>query len=311
MTDPDADWVVLELSSFQLADIDTLRPDIGVVTGLAPDHLDRYPSVEAYYGDKARLFENGNDDSRWVLNGELPEVEALAGEAPGRRYRFAMDEADGIHAFVRDDVLILSVEGEEESLISRAELPLLGRHNVMNALAAGLVARLAGASSEAIGRGLASARPLANRLEPVAEVGGVLWVNDSKATNVAATVSALLSMDRPVVLLLGGTDKGEELAPLVEAAAGGVPKGGVREGGVRVALCYGEAGPRILEALQASGVASEGCAGGLRGAVARAREHASEGDVILLSPACSSFDEFENYEARGRTFSELARGVAA
>jgi UDP-N-acetylmuramoylalanine--D-glutamate ligase len=198
------------------------------------------------------------------------------------------------------------VEGGEETLISVAELPLLGRHNVMNALAAGLVARLAGASPEAIARGLASARPLANRLEPVAEAAGVLWVNDSKATNVAATVSALLSMDRPVVLLLGGTDKGEELGPLVEAA-----RGGTTGRGVRVALCYGEAGPRMLRELTVADVPSEGCEGGLRGAVERARAHAEEGDVILLSPACSSFDEFENYEARGRAFSAMAREVAA
>ena len=204
LVDPPPEWVVLEMSSFQLADIDRFRPDIGVVTMLAPDHLDRYPTVEAYYADKARLFENAGPSSRWVLNGESSEVLALPGSAPGARYLFGVDPRPDLNAFLKNGILTLRLEEYgEEPVVSRAHLPLLGRHNVANALAAALAARLAGLTPAQIAQGLRTARPLPHRLEPVLESDGVLWVNDSKATNVAATIGALRSLDRPLVLLLG------------------------------------------------------------------------------------------------------------
>jgi UDP-N-acetylmuramoylalanine--D-glutamate ligase len=300
LMDPPAEWYVLEMSSFQLADIETFRPDIGVVTGLAPDHLDRYPDVSTYYADKARLFTNADSESVWVLNGDLPEVEALAGDAPGRRYRFGIEPADGLHAFLAEGILTLRIGEVDEPLLPVQELPLLGRHNVANALAAALVARLVGLRAQDITRGLRTAAPLPHRLEPVADQDGVLWIDDSKATNVAAAVSALLSMDRPAVLLLGGKDKGEALEPLADAA----------RKRVRVAICYGAAGPRLAAAMKAAGAPVLGPVDGLDAAVAAAREEAGPGDVILLAPACSSFDEFENYEARGRRFAALAREAA-
>jgi UDP-N-acetylmuramoylalanine--D-glutamate ligase len=205
--------------------------------------------------------------------------------------------------------LTLGVNGALEPLCPVADLPLLGRHNVVNALAASLAARLAGADAEAIARGLRSARPLPHRLEPVADRGGVLWVNDSKATNVAATRGALESLDRPVVLLMGGKDKGEDFGSLAAAF----------RDRVRAVVVYGAAGPRIagelLDALAGGGGAPEGrrtsvelVEGGLDDVVARAAALARPGDVVLLSPACSSFDMFESYEHRGRAFAELARG---
>ena len=300
LTDPPPEWVVLEMSSFQLADIERFKPDIGVVTGLAPDHLDRYPDLAAYYADKARLFENADETSRWVLDGENPEVDALAGEAPGRRYYFGLDPRAGVHACLVADMLTLRVD-DEEPVLPRGELPLLGRHNVANALAAALVSRLVGVPVPEIAAGLRTARPLPHRLEPVADRDGILWVNDSKATNVAAAVSAVLSLDRPLILLLGGKDKGEALGPLVDAA----------RDRVRIGVCFGAAGPRFARALVEGEVPTRSADGGLDAAVAAAREAARSGDVILLAPACSSFDEFENYEARGRRFTALARGEAA
>jgi len=327
---PTADWYVLELSSFQLADIDQLSPQIGVVTGLAPDHLDRYESVEAYYGDKARIFDNATADSRWVLNGEQPEVEALAGDAAGVRYRFglamgagsgagdgmagsagASQAGDGmaLHAFLQDERLTLALPGEPvEPLIAVSELPLLGRHNLRNALCAALIARLAGVPAAAIAEGLRTARPLPHRLQPVVETDQVLWINDSKATNVAAAVGAVESLDRPLVLLLGGKDKGESLAPLVHALSAAGDR-------IRAVVAYGAAGARIAEALEgADGTLPEHvrrAGNGLDAAVKLARSLVQPGDALLLAPACSSFDEFENYEARGRRFEDLARGVAA
>ncbi len=301
LRDPPPAWFVLEVSSFQLADIEQFSPDIGVLTNLAPDHLDRYADLAAYYGDKARLFANATPDCRWVL-GDQPEVQALPGDHPGVRYTFSMARTEGVHAFVREGVLTLRVDGVEEPLLAREELPLMGGHNVANALAAALTARLAGVAPAAIARGLSTARALPHRMEPVGERDGVTWVNDSKATNVAATVSALTSLVRPVVVLLGGKDKGEDVSPL----------GAALQGSARAAVCYGAAGPRIADAIEprvAVGLVHR--AATFVEAVRRGATLARPGDLLLLSPACSSFDEFENYEARGRRFAALARGEAA
>jgi UDP-N-acetylmuramoylalanine--D-glutamate ligase len=302
------DWIVLEMSSFQLAGVETFRPDIGVVTNLFPDHLDRYASVEAYYADKARLFDNAAADSIWVLPAADRDVEALAGDAPGRRCHFGPGE--GSDAFVEEGVLTLRVLGDVAPLLPVVDFPLLGGHNVDNALAAALVAHLVGTEAGEITTGLGSVRALPHRLEPVRHEGDVLWVNDSKATNLAATRSALTSFDRPIVLLLGGKDKGEDFADLVPAMAGRV----------RLVLTYGTTRARAAREL-AVAVASlhdapgraievELIEGGLDRVVARAAEAARPGDVVLLSPACSSFDMYESYEHRGRHFTELARGAA-
>ncbi len=296
------DWYVLELSSFQLAGIDRLKPDIGIVTNLSPDHLDRYPSVEAYYADKARLFDGADEDSRWVLPFGDEEVARIAAGAAGRHHRFGGAPEDGTEAFVdADGWLTLRPEGPAgppERLLPAADLPLLGAHNARNALAAALAARLAGAHPEGIAEGLRTARPLPHRMEPVVERHGVLWVDDSKATNVSATRTALESVGRPVVLLLGGKDKGEDFGALAGPA-----------GAARAVLAFGAAGPRIAEAL-APAAAAALLGSDFRAVLERARGLAEPGDVVLLSPACSSFDMFENYEHRGRVFSELAREIA-
>ncbi|TVP77867.1 MAG: UDP-N-acetylmuramoyl-L-alanine--D-glutamate ligase [Gemmatimonadales bacterium] len=321
--DGDPRTLVLELSSFQLAGHGHVAPQVGVVTSLAPDHLDRYPSVEAYWADKARLFQAATPDSRWVLAAD-PNVEVLAGDAPGHRYRFhdrgpggeaeGGDEALGsshghpVHAWVEgprggEAALVLATEGpgSPEVLVPTDELGLLGRHNWKNALAASLAARVHGAPLEGIRQGLRTFEPLPHRMEPVAREGGVLWVNDSKATNAAAARAALESVDGPVVLLLGGSDKGEDLSGLLDD---------LPPGRVRAVVCQGDAGPRILHGLRErspEGVELVGEAGGFGSAVRRARSLARPGDLLLLSPACASFDAFENYEARGRRFAELAR----
>ena len=299
LLDESPDWYVLEMSSFQLADVETFRPDIGVVTNLQPDHLDRYATVSDYYADKAHLFDNADEASRWVLPAEDADVASLAGEAPGRRYFFGGDPHPGTHAFVQGGLLTLRLEREAETLLAASELPLLCRHNVDNALAAALTARLAGARPEAIARGLRTAQPLPHRLQPVADRRGVLWVNDSKATNVAATKSALASLDRPVVILLGGKDKGEPFAPLTSALAGRA----------RAVLAYGAVGPRVYDELRGAlpaGTSLELLGSDFAAVIVRAAALARTGDIVLLSPACSSYDMFDSYEHRGRSFAELA-----
>ncbi|HEX6937773.1 MAG TPA: UDP-N-acetylmuramoyl-L-alanine--D-glutamate ligase [Longimicrobiales bacterium] len=295
------DWVVVEASSFQLADIDTFAPRIGVVTNLAPDHLDRYPSVAAYYADKARLFENATDGSAWVLNGEEPEVFALAGAAPGRRYVFRVHGAlaPGVEGgFVTDaGELVLRTESGETPLVHASELQILGEHNRANALAAALAAVLAGADADAVREGLRSFRALSHRLEPVVERDGVLWINDSKATNVESTRVALRSMTRPTVLLLGGRHKGEPYTTLLPEL----------KSRVRAVVAYGEAAPIVMDDLAAE-VPVERVDAPFEAVVARAAALARPGDVVLLSPACASFDMFRDYEDRGRRFAALARG---
>src|SRR5690606_32135888 len=235
------DWVVVEVSSFQLAQTERFAPRVGVLTNLAPDHLDRYASVEAYYADKARLFRNARPDDVWVLNGEDAAARALPGAAPGERRYFRVESPPepGEYGAYLDaaGTLALRLPGGDVPLLPVAELKVVGRHNIANGLAAALAAEAAGVSCAAVVEGLRTFPGLEHRLEVVIERGGVLWINDSKATNVASTRVALASMTRPTVLLLGGRHKGESYASLVPELSRHV----------RHVIAYGEAAP-IIEA---------------------------------------------------------------
>jgi UDP-N-acetylmuramoylalanine--D-glutamate ligase len=299
MREPQPRVAVVETSSFQLGGIREFNPRIGVLTNLAPDHLDWYSSVESYYADKAHLFRNATGESRWVLNGEDQKARNLPGDAPGSRWYFRVRSplpAGELGGYLSDDGwLVLRLEpGREERILPADRLRILGPHNVANALAASIAARLAGASAEAIARGLRTFEAPPHRLQPVAEADGVLWINDSKATNIASTKVALNSMTRPTILLLGGRHKGEPYTELLPELAR-----------ARLVLAFGEAAPTIERDL-AGKVALERVRGGFDDVVRRARELARPGDAILLSPACSSFDMFANYEERGNRFAELA-----
>jgi UDP-N-acetylmuramoylalanine--D-glutamate ligase len=303
LRDRPPEWVVVEASSYQLGGIDTFTPRVGVVTNLAPDHLDRYADVASYYADKARLFDRAGPESVWVLNGDDAAVLELAGDAPGRRLLFRTSSppaADEEGAWLAaDGRLVLRTGGVETPLVRADELRLLGRHNQANALAAALAAHMAAAAPIALQAGLRSFGPLPHRLEPVATVGGVLWVNDSKATNVASARVAVEGMRRPTVLLLGGRHKGESYAPLAGAAAGRV----------KAVIAYGEAAARIAADL-AGVVPVDRVDGPFEAVVARAAALAAPGDAVLLAPACASFDMFRDYEERGREYVRLVRELA-
>jgi UDP-N-acetylmuramoylalanine--D-glutamate ligase len=270
------------------------------MTNLAPDHLDRYPSATEYYADKRLLFRNARQDDVWILNADDPLVLELARGVAGRQMQFSLAKrADAWYDRAARTLRWGEGGVVGVGLLRRDELHLLGDHNVANALAAALAVREAGVAPAVIATGLRSFRALPHRLEPVGEVdgGGVLWINDSKATNIAATTVAIAAMDRPVVLLLGGRHKGEpytSLAPLLAAKC-------------RLVIAYGEAGPIVEQDLGGGKIKLE------RGTtfedvVARARRAAQRGDAVLLSPACSSYDMFKNYEERGATFRRLVRG---
>ena len=298
--DPVADRIVLELSSFQLADIRDLTPDVGVMTNLGIDHMDRYASVEAYHRDKGRLFEAGDENTTWVVNADDPAAMAMAEGFPGMHLAFSLEMEVAPGAFLRDDGLFLADGAESPRQVARADdLQLLGRHNLANALAAILAASASGAPRGHEAADLGAFAPLPHRLEFVATVRGVRWVNDSKATNVAAAASAMRSLDGPLVLLVGGTDKGEDFRGLLPAMSGRV----------RAVVAYGAAGRRA-EAELRSGAAAQRVAGSFRDVVAAGCALARPGDTLLLAPACSSFDMFDNYQHRGDAFRALARGSA-
>jgi len=290
-------WIALEMSSFQLHDTNSLEPLVGVLTNLSPDHLDRYASVEEYYGDKARLFTSAEPGSRWVVNADDALVREMVAGVAGEHYSFSLErEAE---AFFDPGVGKLVLLGQ--ALMERARFPLLGRHNVANALAASLAVAVAdpghrtAESRQLIAAALETFRPLPHRLELVGEFAGVQWINDSKATNVSSTTVAVDGMERPTVLLLGGRHKGEAYSPLAE---------GIRRK-VKKVIAYGEAAP-VIERDLAQNVSLEVLGADFDEVVAAARSAARAGDAILLSPACSSYDMFANYEERGDRFRALA-----
>ena len=296
------EWVALEISSFQLHDTPSISPRVGVLTNLSANHLDRYARIEEYYGDKALLFRNAAASSFWVTNGDDVVVEALAEAAAGIHCRFSVRGRSD--AWIDRQRGILEVLGEP--LVARSDLHLIGDHNVANALAASLAVSLASEdhrTPQALGdlsRGLRTFQGLEHRIESVGDVNGVLWINDSKSTNVASTEVALRGMTRPTVLLLGGRHKGEPYTGLADE---------IRRT-VKVVIAYGEAAP-IVEADLGNIVPIERLGSSFIDVVEAARHAASPGDVVLLSPACSSYDMFENYEQRGREFKRLARGAGS
>jgi UDP-N-acetylmuramoylalanine--D-glutamate ligase len=293
-------WIALELSSFQLHDTPGISPTVGVLTNLAPDHLDRYATVEEYYADKKLLFRNARTISKWVVNGDDRAAVDLAREAVGVHKQFSLKRADADATYDRaHDTLIVG----GLPLLPRRELNLFGDHNVANALAASLAVMIAdkgNATPEARARiadGLRTFHALKHRLEVAGESNGVMWINDSKATNVSSTLVAIQGMTRPTILLLGGRHKGEPYSALTEP---------LRRTGKAV-IAYGESAPIIEQDLHGV-VPIERLGSDFDEVIARARALATPGDVVLLSPACSSYDMFKNYEERGAAFKRLAVG---
>ena len=294
-------WVALELSSFQLHDTPSVGPVVGVLTNLSANHLDRYSSAEEYYSDKALLFKNATPSSSWVTNADDAAVRDMVAGVPGRHARFSVQTtSDAYWDRAAGELIVLG-----QPLMKRERLRLLGEHNVANALAAALAVMVAAEEHRTdrargvIADTLAAFGALEHRIEPVGEKNGVVWINDSKSTNVASTLVALESMTRPTVLLLGGRHKGEPYTSLVPAL----------ERHARAVIAYGEAGELIQRDLEGK-VPLTRLGSSFEEVVNAARGLANPGDAVLLSPACSSYDMFENYQERGATFKRLAFGAS-
>lgn len=287
---------VVELSSFQLELIDKFRPDIGVFLNLTPDHLDRHKSMEAYAAAKARIFEKQTEMDAAVLNADDPPTVVLAPKKP-QVFWFSRKKRVEQGACVRGEDIVIVHHGKEEVIMKTGEIPIPGAHNLENVLAAVMAARLAEVDGATIGKAVRSFEGVEHRLEFVAEIGGVKYYNDSKATNVDATLKALDSFPGRILVILGGKDKGSDYTVLQKP---------LREKAI-LALLIGAASDKIEKQITGS-VAIER-AGTLERAVEIASNAAQAGDVVLLAPACASFDQFENFEYRGRVFKELVRGL--
>ncbi|HXV78218.1 MAG TPA: UDP-N-acetylmuramoyl-L-alanine--D-glutamate ligase [Candidatus Polarisedimenticolaceae bacterium] len=289
----DADNAVhaVELSSFQLEHVESFSPGVAAVLNLTPDHLDRYPDLDAYAAAKARLLEVQQPGAAAILNADDGSAERFRPAVRGRLYLFSVRRPVDQGAFVRDSRLVLRTAAGEETLFARDELPLPGEHNVANALAAALAARLVGCRLAAVAAALRDYRALPHRLEHVGRVGGVEFYNDSKATNPDSTMRAIEAFEPGrVVLILGGRDKGADWDALVD---------GLVARRVRVML-VGEAAAMLSTRL-ASRVPVIDC-GTIPRAVERGFADAGPGDVVLLSPGCASFDQFDHFIARGDAF---------
>ena len=290
-------WVVLEISSFQLETIETFRPHIAAILNITPDHLDRHGSMEAYIAAKARIFENQTEKDYAALNMDDPTCVALAKNLKPQVLWFSRRQEVRRGAFVRNGKIMFRDGKSESEVMPVDEITLKGAHNVENVLAAVAMGLIAGVEPAKVRQAVKDFKAVEHRLEYVATIRGVQFFNDSKATNVDATIKALESFPGNIHLILGGKDKGSDYSVLNELLR------------VRVKRVYtiGAAAQKIES--QISGVDVTGAVT-LDVAVRKANEFAQPGDIVLLAPACASFDQFQSYEHRGRAFKETVHALA-
>jgi UDP-N-acetylmuramoylalanine--D-glutamate ligase len=285
-------WNVLELSSFQLETSSTFRAHIGAALNVTPDHLDRHYTFENYAAAKSKLFVNQTAADFAVLNGDDPITRGYQTNTAAKVLWFSSREAVGQGAFVRAGEILL----HGQALMQTSEVPLRGAHNIENTMAAAVMANLAGATHAQIREAVMNFPGVEHRIEYVGEGNGVAWYNDSKATNVDATLKAIAAFDGGLWIILGGKDKGSDYTPLRDAL----------QSKVEGVLLIGSAADKIER--QIAGLPTHRCET-LDGAVREAQLRARRGDTVLLAPACASFDQFDGYEHRGREFKRLAAAL--
>lgn len=290
---------VAEVSSFQLETTDEFRPHVAAVLNLAPDHLDRYPEYRAYVAAKARILIRQGEEDYTVLNADDPDTAKLARQTRGHVIWFSRRQVLDEGVFERDGKIIARLGGREQAVCSVEEIFLRGVHNRENVLAATACTLLFGVEASRLRGAIRAFRGVPHRIEWVRELAGVTFYNDSKGTNVASTLRALESFHEPVILIAGGKGKGDDYAVLR----------GPARARVRAAVLIGEAREKIARALV--GVTALHEAGSMVDAVTLAWRLARPGDVVLLSPACASFDMFRDYEERGEVFKRCVHELSA
>ncbi len=291
----DEAWNVLEVSSFQLETIQTFRPTIAAILNITPDHLDRHGSFAAYAAAKARIFENQTAEDFAVLNADDPTCVEIAAKVTSQVYWFGGRERAGNGAFVRAASIFWRDGANEKEILPLRDIGLKGAHNVENVLAAVALAMLGGCKAEDVRRAVKEFKAVEHRLEYVATINGVAYYNDSKATNVDAAIKAIESFPANQHIILGGKDKGSDYAVMNTLLS------------QRAKRIYtiGAAAEKIESQIKVPASIEIVSAGTLDSAVRSAGEAAKSGDIVLLSPACASFDQFDNYEHRGRVFKQL------
>lgn len=297
------DTAILEVSSFQLDHIDTFHPRVSVILNITPDHLDRYDNdFNSYAQAKFRIFENQQAGDVLVFNHDDELIREYvswnAKERDVTTLAFSQERELEAGAFIRDDAIILRINDQEEVLMQADNVALRGRHNLYNSLAAAVAARVMEVRSDVVRESLTTFEGVPHRLEEVGTINGVRFVNDSKATNVNSVWYALESFNSPIILIAGGRDKGNDYSAL---------KPLVREK-VRAVVAIGESAPKVLREIGTL-APDQRMATSMEDAIREAMQIAKRGDVVLLSPACSSFDMFEDYEDRGDTFRRLVRSL--
>jgi UDP-N-acetylmuramoylalanine--D-glutamate ligase len=297
--------IVLEVSSFQLETIQTFRPKVGVVLNVTPDHLDRHRTFEAYVDAKARLFENQQPSDFAVLNADDPTCVSLEKRTKAPIFRFSRQKEVQHGAWVHDGKILFRDKSGQREIMQVSEIPLKGAHNLENVLAAVCAAALMNCAPEKIRQAVCDFKAVEHRLEFVAKINGVDYYNDSKATNVDATIKALESFPANIHLILGGKDKGSDYTVLNDL---------LRQRVKRV-YTIGAAAAKIESQIVSSSLKTGGPevvhAETLENAIRKANAVAQPGDVVLLAPACASFDQFKNYEQRGKVFKEVVDELAS
>jgi UDP-N-acetylmuramoylalanine--D-glutamate ligase len=295
--------IVLEVSSFQLETIQSFRPKVAVVLNVTPDHLDRHRTFEAYVDAKARIFENQQGSDFAVLNADDPTCAAMAPRTKAQVFWFSRQKEVQQGAWVRDGNIVFRDRSGQREIMEASEIPLKGAHNLENVLAAVCAGALIGCVAEKIRQAVHNFKAVEHRLEFVATIRGVDYYNDSKATNVDATIKALESFPANIHLILGGKDKGSDYTVLNDL---------LRQRVKRV-YTIGAAAAKIESQIVSSksGGPELVHAETLESAIRKANAVAQPGDVVLLAPACASFDQFKSYEHRGQVFKEIVRGLSA
>jgi len=289
------DLIVAEVSSFQLETTVQFRPQVAAVLNITPDHLDRHGDMSGYIAAKARIFARQNAGDCTVLNYDDPLVRELAAGCPGRVIFFSRRHNLDSGVFIRDGEIVVKLNGQCVSVMPVSDLLIPGAHNVENALAAVACGWVRGVREEQLASTLRRFPGVPHRLETVAEINGVRYVNDSKGTNPDASIKALEAYAQPIVLLAGGKNKGNDFTAFVRRA---------REK-VRAMVVLGQCAEELAAAARAAGIERILRAADFRQAVLMARDEARPGDVVLLSPACASWDMFNNYEERGDLFRQI------
>ncbi len=293
----EADVEVCECSSFQMETIETFHPRAAALLNITEDHLNRHGTMAEYTRLKMRMFENQTSEDFAVFNADDPALEPLTGLVKSRVLRFSRKREVEEGAFLRDGVIVFRLNGREETVLPAKDVYIPGPHNTENALAAVCVAMAMGVGAETVAETLRTFRGVEHRIEFTRELDGVRWYNDSKGTNVDSTIRAVQTMDRPTVIILGGSDKHCDFTPLALEMKDAED--------IREAVLLGVTAPQIDETLRRCGWDHIHRAGDMAEAVQLCRRLAAPGWNVLLSPACASFDMFHDYEERGRVFKQL------